>query len=371
MSDHEFDDLVNTIYESLMDEDLLDTVPSALADYCGARSASLLICKSPTELEKMLAVDYFPSDLWVEYQQHFTDKDLWRLRLAALPANQVHDLVPEHISEREFLGSEMYNDLARKYGDDTVHCMGAHIPLPNGCMAVIGLHRALRAGHFDQRLQSRLLRTLPHLKRLVTLWRMFGGTARRAELSEAVLDTLSTCVMVLDSIGRVVYQNHAATAVLQQGDGLRCSEGQLIGTQFEITQALQASIRQLIFDPTGNATTALRIPRPSGASDYCVLLAPLRRQIRTLQGKILVALENPDSSLHTQSEHLATLFGLTPAESQVAMRLAEGRSAEEIAQENHVAMSTVRSQTKAILAKTETNRQSELVSLITKLPRVQ
>lgn len=68
------------------------------------------------------------------------------------------------------------------------------------------------------------------------------------------------------------------------------------------------------------------------------------------------------------SDQLGALFRLTQAEAAVAAALAAGRSARQIARCHAVAVDTVRTQIKAVLAKTHTHRQAELVALILSSP---
>ncbi len=61
---------------------------------------------------------------------------------------------------------------------------------------------------------------------------------------------------------------------------------------------------------------------------------------------------------------LVLLFGLTPAEARLAARLGTGETLEEVAEALQVSLGTARNQLKAIFAKTETNRQAELIALL-------
>lgn len=64
---------------------------------------------------------------------------------------------------------------------------------------------------------------------------------------------------------------------------------------------------------------------------------------------------------------LRTLFGITPAESRLAMLLVKGYSATEAAEELGVRISTVREKLSSMFAKTRTSRQPELVSMLSLL----
>ena len=63
-------------------------------------------------------------------------------------------------------------------------------------------------------------------------------------------------------------------------------------------------------------------------------------------------------------EQLARLFGLTRAESAVALALARGKTLDEYAAEAGVLISTVRTHLRAIFDKTYTRRQADLVRLL-------
>jgi DNA-binding CsgD family transcriptional regulator len=64
------------------------------------------------------------------------------------------------------------------------------------------------------------------------------------------------------------------------------------------------------------------------------------------------------------------LFGLTPAEACLAVALAGGKRLEDVAEERGVRMPTLRTQLPAVLDKTGTRRQADLMRLIVGLPAV-
>ena len=72
------------------------------------------------------------------------------------------------------------------------------------------------------------------------------------------------------------------------------------------------------------------------------------------------------------AELIAGLFDLTPAEARVARGVAEGLTLDAIGNKASISRETVRSQLKAVLAKTGVNRQADLAALLAglRLPRV-
>ena len=64
------------------------------------------------------------------------------------------------------------------------------------------------------------------------------------------------------------------------------------------------------------------------------------------------------------SRILRSAFGLTPAETRIAIGISLGKSPAAVAQVNGVAVATVRAHLKSVFAKTRTHRQAELAALI-------
>jgi DNA-binding CsgD family transcriptional regulator len=76
-----------------------------------------------------------------------------------------------------------------------------------------------------------------------------------------------------------------------------------------------------------------------------------------------VELRDPDAA-SPPADLLREVFGFTPAEASVAAALSCGRALPDIARQLGVGQSTVKSQLKSIMAKTQTRRQAELVALL-------
>ena len=66
---------------------------------------------------------------------------------------------------------------------------------------------------------------------------------------------------------------------------------------------------------------------------------------------------------------LGAAFGLTPAETRIALAIAEGQDVSDIATNQSVSIATVRTHLKALFAKTGTSRQSALAALMAGLGR--
>jgi DNA-binding CsgD family transcriptional regulator len=87
-----------------------------------------------------------------------------------------------------------------------------------------------------------------------------------------------------------------------------------------------------------------------------------------LDGAVLVViLIDPEDCPDPSHALLQQVFGLTRGEARLASQLLCGKSLQDIAEATGVSIGTVRTQAKAVLAKTNTSRQAELVALLTRL----
>lgn len=82
---------------------------------------------------------------------------------------------------------------------------------------------------------------------------------------------------------------------------------------------------------------------------------------------LIVLLIDPEDCPHPSFSILKQVFDLTRTEARVATDLLCSKTVDDIAEDAHVSAGTVRSQVKAVLAKTQTHRQAELVALLTRL----
>jgi DNA-binding CsgD family transcriptional regulator len=86
-----------------------------------------------------------------------------------------------------------------------------------------------------------------------------------------------------------------------------------------------------------------------------------------LGARVLLLLTDLERKPRTNAQMLAAAFGLSPAETRLAVHIAAGLSPEMAAEEIGIAVNTARNQLKSILAKTDTHRQGELVALLARL----
>ena len=175
------------------------------------------------------------------------------------------------------------------------------------------------------------------------------------------LDWMDSAVFVVDRQGLVSQTNMAARTLLSADEALVLRHGRLSVLQPD----LHDKFLRLVQAATDAATTrapatraGLALHRP-GRTPLTLAIGPLHPSSRTLA---LVLARDPETPLPV--DRLREWFGLTAREGRVAVELARGCGLDDIARRHGVALATVRSQLKQILAKTGTHRQAQAVALL-------
>lgn len=352
--------LLEAIYDAALDDDAFARLPTQLAAAIGVRSAALLAFDregSPVDQ----ACGYWPESFWAQYQRDGLHvHDLWTVRTAAQRVFGRFVDTSEFVSDDEFRRSIIYNELIRAHGDDSFYCAGLLVPLDGGGLATLGVHNP-QSCRLGVSILERGEAIAPHIRRLFALRRRVEAAERRAEAAGGALDGLSTAMLVTDGHGRIVLANEAAELHLRSRAGMQMRGGRLaasdVGTAPRFTQALGEAAK-------GSDASDLALPRRDARS-LLVSVCPLPG----CRGLALVLAEDPDDDRPDLARSLAALFGLTRAESTLATMLLAGASPDEVAERRDISLSTVRSQAKSLLRKTDTRRLSEALALLGHAPR--
>jgi DNA-binding CsgD family transcriptional regulator len=216
---------------------------------------------------------------------------------------------------------------------------------------------------------------LPHLQKAMEIRQVLGVAQQRLAGADAMLDASATATFLLTSQGRVLHCNAAAESLLSEAGDLALKDGILTPAEPRCGEML----RKLFFNATfpfsslseTKPVLALSLPRASGRRPLQLLASPLPLERRKRSKADLVLLiTDPEKAVNFPDDVLRALYGLSPAETEIANGLLTGYTLEEISILRRVSLGTVRQQLKCILSKTGTARQADLAKLLMTLPHI-
>ena len=183
-----------------------------------------------------------------------------------------------------------------------------------------------------------------------------------------VLDHFPIGVAVLHRDGRVLELNFQARRIFDQKDGLYYTKGELSAGRAEANNHLRQIIREVSSGGEDGCCIhrTLKVSRLSERRPYELLLVGLRSRSSKVDGRceVGVFIRDPDHTHQPNTAVLRELFGLTAAEARFAHELLNCCTLEGAADSLRIGLSTARTHLKKIFAKTDTNRQVELVRLL-------
>lgn len=190
-----------------------------------------------------------------------------------------------------------------------------------------------------------------------------------------ILEKLELPVMLIDEERCIVHRNGAASAFLAADDRLSDWGGTLTTDDAADNLALTLKVRSLELSAPETQTRPVRaIVRIRGRAERPILLfMHAIRPARVMQAfghrpLILTFVYDPGATRDFDPLIVREAFGLTPAEARVAVGIAQGSSADELATSHRVSLHTLRAQIQAVLRKMGADRQADIVRVLAGLP---
>lgn len=312
------------------------------------------------------------SSYTASYGAYYMVRNPWPATIPRMSPGRVL-LGSEMVSQEDLESSEFYNDWAKPQGFDS--SLG-YLTETNPQRHLLFASLQHQDGNPDYARMSRLFALLgPHLQRAALLSHHLGQLGEAKQLREAALDQLATAMVLVNARGRVLHANAAAEAMARQCDGVTIANGYLRAmtrsSKDDLAAGIAAASTSACYSglaPARPAATAIRIARPSGAESYIAMIGPMAR---TLHGTLpdwrnaVIVLINDRTQRHApEAAVLCRLYKLTPAEGRLLEALLHGDSLRDVSEAFSVSQHTLKVQLRQLFAKTDTNRQSELIGRV-------
>jgi DNA-binding CsgD family transcriptional regulator len=359
--------LLGTLYAAPMQPELWNSFLAELSAVTGVTKAALISHNIATEDHPILA--YFGESVGESasvYEDYYYQFDEWSLKF---PRNRCSGKIirgDEFWPRDALLRSVFYNEFLRAF--DTCEVAAVTVAATQAVFESLSVYRGPSEHEFSNVQLAPLEIIAPHLKTALYTRRKLLALESRVNDLETTLDQLASALVMIDASGKTVFVNMSARQILDRNDGLCLKNGRLTVQSIPENARLREIEVKAILSCNGKTATnpgVMLVSRKIGRPLQLVA-SPLRSVTGTMPGKAVAVLfiTDPDSRPAAPDEVLRILFGLTRAESRLAISLLDGNSLSESADLNKVGQETVRSQIKSIFQKTGTRRQGELIRLL-------
>lgn len=375
-TDKNFLELIDQIYDAALEP---NHWPSVLEKICGTLNATQAYMAHRDfdfAQHDMLASHNIDPSAFVDYGQYYIEKDVWAQYGSDKPTGSVFT-GPTILPDEEFLKLEFYNDFLKKR--DIRYLCGMITQQSDNAFSTLGLYRSKRQEDFQSDDIDTANLIVPHLSRSVQMYSKF---ARLENLSSGLLGALELtpdAVFLLDGNCRIEHMNVSASDLLERRDGFSGDQRILRTHDEAANNNLQAIVSNIAVSQSSDYPSAgehLIVRRLDGRRPFQLLIAPLvsRKildQVTTDRGetKCIVFVTDLEALPIPSESALRDLYQLTNAESRLAAKLGAGENLSDAANALRITRETSRTVLKRIFQKTDTNRQAELVRLITSSSR--
>jgi DNA-binding CsgD family transcriptional regulator len=368
-SDESWLSLVDSFHAAGLGEQSWEIALQGLADATGSRSAQLSgihHCDTSVFFSAMTNMD--PA-----IPRIFAETAAINPRVAAANAAPVL----EAMSDWDFMTPEAYRrdrfcqEILQPF-DIPFICLTT-VERNDQAFVALAIIRSHREGHITPEQRQVFAAIAPHVRAAVRTHVALQGHGI-AVLTQA-METLSIPVFVCDQTGKVVALTMAAEALVGKACPLQLKAGRLSASQSlngsMLNDAIHAAaVRYQKPGPPASRTVIIRGEPDAAPIVLDVFPLPCRYNtpsLANIEPRVLVVVRGSRGTAASRAAILQAMYGLSSAETRIAVCLAEGKTAEVIAIGRGVAVGTVRAQIKTILAKVGVRRQIELTARLSQI----
>lgn len=374
----EFSELTSLIYGASLDEAKWDIFLERLARAAGDIHTQMFGCDFDTNTDLGVRQTGYDPDFMRSYHDYYFDKNAWAKGLMAGEVG-VPAVATSMCSLEDLYKTEWYNDWIRPQEDILG---GGGVLLFKEDRRIFVLGGNIRSRDVDRLEQPwlELMRLLtPHLRQAFEIMRTMTGRTLQQQAYAGGADPVTASCFAVTGDCRIVHADRAGEARLEKGDLLRRDlGGRLVFTQWSHGRAFHAALAEV-------AASELHHPAAFELADivneeiHTCRIAHVMPGLLPYPGPgLLFGADEPIFLITVSSRRaaddapLAALgerYGLTAHEMKTVIRLADGLSPREIADERSVSIHTIRNQKKSAMTKMGIRRQVEIGRLVESLRR--
>ena len=362
--------ILASLYDAMLDDTRWPATSALIDEACGLTGNGLMVGEGPKDDVRALCVGHYSrgqrrEDLEREYLENYHSIDERVPRFRQLPARRlVH--VTDLYTAKELKTSPTYNEILRR----AVMQDSLNVQLPglDGSHICWGLNDPVDSEGWGSSRITMVQRLLPHIQQFSRVRQALVRAEARSTTVTALLDNPRIGALHLDRRGRIMAANDRARGLLRHGEGLSDEEGVLQARAPDD----QIRLAQLVAEalPTSSAVAvsgSMLLGRSSGLLPLVVHVKPVgvpQPDYGARHVAALVLIVEPGRHPRLDPALVTATLGLTPAESQVAVWLADGKSVRDMATATGLTEGAIYWHLKQIYQKLPISRQVDLVRLV-------
>ena len=376
MSDQDaFERILASLYDAMLDDTHWPATSTLIDAACGTRGNCLLVGEGPPDaVQAHFLGAYYRGgrreDLEREYLDIYYPIDERVPRVLHLPDSHLAHITELYTPE-ELQTSPTYNEFLQRAGGQ--NGLNVRLDGPDGSHLVWVFVDPVARGAWASPQLGLITGLLPHIRQFIRVRQaLISAGALGASVTE-LLDTSRLGVIYLDRRGRVVEANDRARALLRRGDGMADRDGCLRARDPADHVRLERLVGRALLAAGVAVSGSMTLRRAGGVLPLVVHIKPMVSQPPDLglqRVAALVLLVEPGRPPRLNPNLVAKALGLTPAESQVAIWVAEGQTVREIAVATGRTTSAIHYHLHQIYQKQKISRQADVVRLVLSLVEV-
>jgi len=355
---------ISRISEAALTPDQWPTALQSIAEAVGTLGAVYYLLNKLTGGVESISVAGFSVDV-DEFVNYYAARDLFKPLLEATPTGSWLRL-SKRLSQPILRSDEWYNDFIVKAGIGDI--VGTRLFDNASYTVIFGVHEGVYQAAFSAVGGARLQELFEPLSHAARLHAELRNLAWKSAAALRALDQLAAGVIITDGDGRVVEMNRAAEHILRRDDGLTVRQGKLFAQRVFEQNKLARFIAVAANGKIAAAVGRMLVGRHGGRVAYILTVAPLGVELAVYERPLaMILVADPDARAPSERD-LAEFFGLSPAESRLAMALLARNVLHDIAAASGVRITTARTQLSSILRKVGVTRQAELIRVLSSIP---
>ena len=368
-----FERILESICDAMLDDARWPAASALIDEACGLTNNGLLVVEGTKEDARLCPLGLYyrgepRKDLEREYLEdyHPADERVARFRRLA-DGRLVH--VGELYTAEELRTSTTYNEMLPRAG--VRDGLNARLEVSDGCHIAWCIGDPVDADGWTSSRITMITGLLPHIRQFIRVRQALVRAKARSTTAAALLDNPRIGVVQLDRRGGILEVNDRARSILRNGDGLSDRDGMLCTRAPDDQVRLERLLGEVL--PAGNASAvsgSMLLRRSPVLPPFVVYVKPVgvsRPDYGARAVAALVLIVEPGRQRTVSPDVVARTLGLTPAESQVAVGLADGRSVRDLAEAAGHTEGAIYWRLNQIYRKLSISRQVDLVRLVLSL----